>query len=508
MVAVGPRRLREPGIIAPPSVAGSGREPPARRGGAARVGGLGLPEASWRGAVRRSIGDRGAFAADVANALGEPREDVRAMVELWLLLHTLPASVADLEATIDRLRRRALESPLAAPELLPASTLPDLLALVQREQEARPLDAARVVAIQRTAGAIAARTGPRLVLFQLRLAFARRRAWELCSAEVAAGRMDAGQLHDFGLWLLVWTELSSLAVTEGYRAAEREALARAAEARRAALDELLGVITADPVGLARSRRVAARFGLDPDRAYRLAVVAPGPDADPTPAAPGIDAGDLDLLASRIGHLLGATSTASEGAGAGIRLPTVLAMRGRIVVLAADDAGAMRHLPRALEDVLGGRHGGPGGAEGSPPWVAIGSAPVSGVAPLAAVLVDLLDALRTAEAIDRHGWIPDPEALAVERLLLASRELGTAAIDRELGPLLADERLGEELIETLQVYFDSGENMRETARRMHLANRTVAYRLERIESLLGGPLDGELRRRLSVALLVRRLGRTI
>jgi DNA-binding PucR family transcriptional regulator len=36
---------------------------------------------------------------------------------------------------------------------------------------------------------------------------------------------------------------------------------------------------------------------------------------------------------------------------------------------------------------------------------------------------------------------------------------------------------------------------------------VAYRLERIESLLGGPLDGELRRRLSVALLVRRLART-
>ena len=92
-------------------------------------------------------------------------------------------------------------------------------------------------------------------------------------------------------------------------------------------------------------------------------------------------------------------------------------------------------------------------------------------------------------------------------LLASRELGASAVSRELGALLADERMGEELVETLQVYFDSGENMRETARRMHLANRTVAYRLERIETLLGGPLDGELRRRLSVALLVRRLART-
>ena len=73
-----------------------------------------------------------------------------------------------------------------------------------------------------------------------------------------------------------------------------------------------------------------------------------------------------------------------------------------------------------------------------------------------------------------------------------------------GPLLADERLGTELVETLQVYFDAGENMRETARRLHLANRTVAYRLEKIEALLGGPLDDERRRRVAVALMVARL----
>jgi DNA-binding PucR family transcriptional regulator len=65
-------------------------------------------------------------------------------------------------------------------------------------------------------------------------------------------------------------------------------------------------------------------------------------------------------------------------------------------------------------------------------------------------------------------------------------------------------MGEELIETLDVYFEAGENMRETARRLHLANRTVAYRLERIETLLGGALDGTRRERLVVALMARRL----
>lgn len=455
----------------------------------------------WRAAVRRVIGDEDAFAAAVAEHLDEPFDDVRATIRLWLLLHTVPVTIPQLERTTEDLRRRAAAPQQARPELLRATTLDQLYELTEREIEQRPFDADLVIAVQQTAGAIAASAGPRLVLFLVRLAYGRRAIWERCAAEVDAGRLDPSVLHELGQWLLVWTEMTSLAVTEGYRAAEREILARDAEARRAALDELLGVITADPVGLTRTRRVAGRFGLDPDRAYRLVVVGPGPEADPTPDAPGIDLDDLELLASRIGHLLGATSPAAEGAGAGIRLPAVLAMRGRIVVLAGDETLLARRVPEAVARVLGGD-----GSEASP-WVAVGSAPVDGVGPLAAVLVDLLDALRTAEVIGRHGWIAGPESLAVERLLLASRELGEAAVDRELGPLLADERLGEELVETLQVYFDSGENMRETARRMHLANRTVAYRLERIESLLGGPLDGEARRRLSVALLVRRLART-
>ncbi len=76
--------------------------------------------------------------------------------------------------------------------------------------------------------------------------------------------------------------------------------------------------------------------------------------------------------------------------------------------------------------------------------------------------------------------------------------------RELGPLLADERFGGELIETLQAYFDAGENVTATARRLNLATRTVAYRLEKIESIRGQGLDGEGGRRLSAALLVHRL----
>jgi DNA-binding PucR family transcriptional regulator len=137
-------------------------------------------------------------------------------------------------------------------------------------------------------------------------------------------------------------------------------------------------------------------------------------------------------------------------------------------------------------------------------VAVGSPAIGGVGPLAATYADLVDATRTAQRLGTRGWIPDPEDLALARLLLADPPLADATVRRELGPVLADERLGAELIETLQAYFDAGENATAAARRLHLATRTVGYRLERIESLLGHPIDGERRRRLSTALVVHRL----
>jgi DNA-binding PucR family transcriptional regulator len=149
-------------------------------------------------------------------------------------------------------------------------------------------------------------------------------------------------------------------------------------------------------------------------------------------------------------------------------------------------------------------------KGGPPevvqaaWVAVGSRPTRGVGTLAGMYADLVDATRTAQRLGLRGWIPDPEQLALERLLLADPNLAEATVRRELGPLLADDRFGDELIETLQSYFDASENVTAAARRLNLATRTVAYRLEKIESLLGRPLDGDNDRRLSTALMVHRL----
>src|SRR6188472_1518473 len=100
-----------------------------------------------------------------------------------------------------------------------------------------------------------------------------------------------------------------------------------------------------------------------------------------------------------------------------------------------------------------------------------------------------------------GW--PPTATSSRTYSWATRSLRRRS-SIELGVLLADPRMGEELVETLQVYFDAGGNRRETARRLHLADRTVAYRLERAEDLLGHGLEGDAGRRLNVALTLRRL----
>jgi DNA-binding PucR family transcriptional regulator len=120
------------------------------------------------------------------------------------------------------------------------------------------------------------------------------------------------------------------------------------------------------------------------------------------------------------------------------------------------------------------------------------------------MAELQEGLHVAEGLGRHGVIDDLAELGLERLLTSDPHLAATVVDRELGPLLGDPRMGEELVETLQVYFDAGGNRRETARRLHLADRTVAYRLERAEDLLGHGLDGEPGRRLNVALVLRRL----
>jgi hypothetical protein len=476
-------------------------------------------DALWT-AIRGVLPGTEELAAAVAAEIHEPLDDVRASVHIGAIaingqLGPEVAAIGAIETELARVK--PLPRTRRTDRLFAAATLDALLNETQVLEAAGSLDLETIVAIQRASGAIAARADRRMVVLMHRYEVTRRVMWEHCIAAMEDGRLEPELLGAFGRFLLLWNELTSLAVTDGYRAAERDILARDVEARRGALQELLGVVADDSLSQAHRRRVAARHGLDPDGPYRLIAIAPPPDSDPIPERPGIGDEELDVLAGRIGHLLGSTAPGAEGVGAGIRLPAVLPLMRRIAVLARDDWAGLTRVPGVLDSVLGeladaSRSGGRGRKAAlpdvvKPAWVAVGSRPVDGVESLSAVYADLVDATRVAERLGLRGWIPEPEQLALERLLLADPHLAEATVRRELGPMLADERFGQELIETLQAYFDAGENVTGAARRLHLATRTVAYRLEKIENVLGHPLDAEAGRRLSIALMVHRLRAT-
>ncbi len=187
-------------------------------------------------------------------------------------------------------------------------------------------------------------------------------------------------------------------------------------------------------------------------------------------------------------------SSSHRGGRGIRLPVVLEWRGRVLVITKAEWTGEARLREAVATVSKGR------------CVVIDTGPVEGIEALADALTQADYSATVAAALGRHGWIGDPGALALETTFLLDEALARTAIERELGPLLADPRMGEELVETLEVYLGSRQNIREAARRLHLATRTVAYRLERIESLLGDDLDGETAMRLSAALMALRVSR--
>jgi hypothetical protein len=334
-------------------------------------------------------------------------------------------------------------------------------------------------AIMRLAGAQAARDGIPAERFLRRFTSTTWIIWEAARGHPS---IDRPVLENVGQTLLRGTDLLVGAVADGYTAVDRETVAHDAEMRRALVEDILSTVPGDPVAAARRRRMADRYGLDPDGQYRVIAIADRRADSDVP---------IEEDAHALGRLLRRPSRSSYSA-ASFPLPQVVVWRGLVVILARASWPAADKLSRHLDDLLG------------PDWVAVAGDPIMGVEGIAASMGRLTLSLRTALRIGRIGWILAPDELALEELVTVDDELLDAAVARELGAILAEGRMGPELIETLEVYLDSGQNMREAGRRLHLAARTVAYRLERIARLIHHPLDGETLRRLSMAAFAYRL----
>ena len=448
------------------------------------------------GAIRDVLPSADTLAGAVSVDLADDTDELHARVRLVLANARVDATGSDLEAAIAILQARASGADAADPfgPRIRAETYAGLAATAERVLADGRLDLETVLSILYESGVIAALQGRRLIRFLGLNAAIRRALLDLTAAELIRSREEPEAVVELARLVVLATELSALAVTEGYRATERELLDRDASSRRAALDELLGSTSTQPRTTARLRRLAMRYGLDPDTTYRLAAILPGPELDPTPDNPGIDEQDLELMARRIDLQLRRPAGRATGPGICIRVPLAMTWRGSVVAILGPATREWRRLTKAAESVLG--------AEPAH-WIAIGLQ-VEGVGALAHGLSELQEGLRVANRLGRRGVIDDLAELGIERMLLTDPDLAKTVVQRELGPLLADPRMGEELVETLQVFFDAGGNRRETARRLHLADRTVAYRLDRAEQLLGHGFEGEAGRRLNMALTARRL----
>jgi len=306
--------------------------------------------------------------------------------------------------------------------------------------------------------------------------------WAVWEAAIGEDAADRKALAALGTRLLHGVDETAAALAEGYATVDRETVERDTQARLAFLDELLSLSPTDAAGRARVRRLCLRYGLEPDADFQLVAVGVGDRSDPQVA--------LDLAHALRGQL--GPPSAAERDGTGIRLPQVFALHGWLVLFARAAWPGSRRMREVLPHIVEG------------PWTAIVGEALHGVEALPASLSRLIAALRTAERLGHRSWVEHPDDMAIEELLLLDPDLLRAVVQRELGPLLSDARMGEELLETLQAYVDAGSNKREVARRLHVAARTVAYRIERIEELLGVRLEGPALTRLSVALLAHRL----
>jgi hypothetical protein len=295
--------------------------------------------------------------------------------------------------------------------------------------------------------------------------------WE--AATNAAAPDERETLTALGGALLRAGDDTAAALADGYASAERALAAQTGALRRAVLDELLTQPAVSGATPGRLARRAALVGLEPATAVLVAVVRSAVELEDE------------------GPVVAAVTTALQRGAR--RRPVLAAVRsGDLVIVVQGTAPPDRQLAEGLQ------------ALGADPWWAVVSAPAT-LGDLPRAYADALDAIRVLAAAGPMRTVVAVGDVALERAISADPALARAAVVRWLGPLERSPRTGAELIETLEAWFEAGESITGAARRLHLAPRTISYRLERIARLLGRDrLDGDARLRLATALLLRRL----
>jgi PucR family transcriptional regulator, purine catabolism regulatory protein len=128
--------------------------------------------------------------------------------------------------------------------------------------------------------------------------------------------------------------------------------------------------------------------------------------------------------------------------------------------------------------------------------------------LSASLAQADKALNLSANLRELGWFVEYEQVALPSLLLelSQRRDVQRWQTRTLGPLLDVNAQRADLVRTLDVFLDTGDSHKQTARILDVHPKTLKYRLDRISDLLGeSAFNAERRLSLHLAVKLSRLG---
>jgi sugar diacid utilization regulator len=307
---------------------------------------------------------------------------------------------------------------------------------------------------------------------------AARRLWQDLPMVVRSRDREAVRAAATAVLQVVDKAVATLA--EGYAVARRDLVRREETLRRELIDDLLR----GDSDLSTLVERAEPFGLDLARAHQVALAAPSrrlPDADT--AITALEAvvfdrlGDRDVLVATKDGLLVVLAPADPGAG-----------RRLSALDAGNELGQLMH--RELSRLRRGR-----------PWrVAVGRAH-PGLYGIARSYEEAREALAMAGRLHPDSPVINAHDLLIYRVLLRDQPAIVDLVQAVLSPLTQARGGAAPLLDTLDAYFATGTVATESAKRLHVAVRTVAYRLARVKALTGyDPADPAHRFTLQAAVL--------
>jgi sugar diacid utilization regulator len=249
-------------------------------------------------------------------------------------------------------------------------------------------------------------------------------------------------------------------LVDGHQSERRDMIRREEALRAEFVDDLL---RGDADVSAMVER-AELFGIDLGKPHHVALAAPrGADSDVARAATVLERAVVDrfgdrevLVATKDGRVVVLVPSAATPAGA--------AARGRdIGELLRADLGRLR---------ISGR------------WRVAAGRAFPGAYGVARSYEECRESLELADRLDLDDDVVRAGDLLVYRVLGRDQAAIVDLVREVLGPLLQVRGGPQVLLETLQAYFDAGDVATEAARRLHVAVRTVTYRLSRVAQLTG------------------------